>query len=146
MILGDHQARRNAEAVIATLDWIDTPYRHQASTKGQGADCLGLVRGVYRELVGAEVEALPPYGRRPTSKDEALLVGAARYLQPAQAVGAGSVLLFRMRRSLPISHCGIAIAADRFVHAYDGHAVVSSTLSEFWRSRIAAIFRFPEPL
>ena len=28
--------------------WIGTPYRHQASLKGVGCDCLGLVRGVWR--------------------------------------------------------------------------------------------------
>ena len=29
-------------------DWIGTPYQHQASLKGAGCDCLGLVRGVWR--------------------------------------------------------------------------------------------------
>jgi NlpC/P60 family putative phage cell wall peptidase len=28
--------------------WIGTPDRHQASLKGMGCDCLGLVRGVWR--------------------------------------------------------------------------------------------------
>lgn len=40
--------------------WIGTPYHHQASLKGVGCDCLGLVRGVYRELCGAEPEPMPP--------------------------------------------------------------------------------------
>jgi len=31
--------------VVETRDWIGTPYRHQASLKGVGCDCLGLVRG-----------------------------------------------------------------------------------------------------
>ena len=36
-----------AEAVIAAArGWIGTPYLHQASLKGVGTDCLGLVRGV----------------------------------------------------------------------------------------------------
>ena len=41
--------------------WIGTPYRHQASLKGVGCDCLGLVRGVWRAGYGAEPEAAPAY-------------------------------------------------------------------------------------
>ena len=41
--------------------WIGTPYRHQASLKGVGCDCLGLVRGVWREVMGEEPEAPPAY-------------------------------------------------------------------------------------
>ncbi len=59
-------------AVEAVRGWLGTPYRHQASLKGEGADCLGLVRGVWRETVGAEPTELPAYqpgwrwaGRKP---------------------------------------------------------------------------------
>ena len=48
---------RRAEIVRAARSWIGTPYRHQASLKGVGCDCLGLLRGVWREVVGAEPEA-----------------------------------------------------------------------------------------
>jgi NlpC/P60 family putative phage cell wall peptidase len=48
-------------AVVAeAMDWIGTPYRHQASRKGVGCDCLGLVRGVWRALYGREPEAPGP--------------------------------------------------------------------------------------
>lgn len=52
-----------AAIVAAARGWIGTPYRHQASLKGAGADCLGLVRGVWRELIGPEPETAPPYPR-----------------------------------------------------------------------------------
>ena len=40
---------RNREQIVAAArGWVGTPYRHQASLKGIGADCLGLVRGVWR--------------------------------------------------------------------------------------------------
>ena len=38
--------------VEAARDWIGTPYRHQASKKGVGADCLGLLRGGWRDVIG----------------------------------------------------------------------------------------------
>lgn len=140
----DRSAQVSALATLEALQWLGTPYRHQASVRGVGADCLGLVRGVYRSLGGKETEPLPAYGRRPTKQEEQLLPAAQRYLEEAEKVQPGTVLLFRMRRSLPISHCGIAIAHDRFVHAYDGQRVLSAPLSEFWRSRIAALFCFPD--
>ena len=43
--------------------WLGTPYLHQASVRGAGCDCLGLVRGVWRALYGREPEAVP---QRPT--------------------------------------------------------------------------------
>ena len=58
--------------------WIGTPYRQQASACGAGADCLGLVRGVWRNLIGAEPETIPPYTddwAEPTG-EEVLLAGA----------------------------------------------------------------------
>ena len=70
--------------------WLGTPYRHQASVKGEGADCLGLVRGVWRAVVGEEPETPPPY--RPDwaerGGEETLLAAARRRLveiPPAQA-------------------------------------------------------------
>jgi len=52
-----------------------------------------------------------------------------------------------MRAGAVAKHLGIASDtgdAPRFIHAYSGHAVVETALSEPWRRRIAARFRFPE--
>ena len=49
--------------ITAARGWLGTPYHDQASVKGVGCDCLGLVRGVWRELHGAEPLPLPPYSR-----------------------------------------------------------------------------------
>ena len=50
-----------AAIVSEARRWLGTPYRHQASVMGVGADCLGLLRGVWRALIGAEPEKAPPY-------------------------------------------------------------------------------------
>ena len=47
---------RNAAIVSEARAWIATPYVHQQATKGAGCDCLGLVRGVWRVVMGAEPE------------------------------------------------------------------------------------------
>jgi NlpC/P60 family putative phage cell wall peptidase len=55
----------------------------------------------------------------------------------------GDLILFRWRPHLPAKHAAILIAADRFVHAYEGSAVVVSALVPQWRKRIAGVFAFP---
>ena len=50
-----------AAIVAEARSWLGTPYHHQASRKGAGADCLGLVRGVWRTFLGEEPEAAPVY-------------------------------------------------------------------------------------
>src|SRR5918911_509795 len=92
--------------------WIGTRYRHQASLKGAGCDCLGLVRGVWRACVGDEPEALPPYAAdwAEAGGEETLADAAFRHLVPIarQNFGAGDVLLFRWRDGLVAKHAAIA--------------------------------------
>ncbi|MDA3887796.1 MAG: peptidase, partial [Allgaiera sp.] len=43
------------ERVVAIARfWLGTPYHDQASLRDVGCDCLGLARGVWREVVGPE--------------------------------------------------------------------------------------------
>lgn len=136
-----------AVLVAEARSWIGTPYRHRASLKGVGADCLGLVRGVWRGCIGPEPEALPAYapdwaeaGRR-----ETLAETARRHLLPVtmELTGAGDVVLFRFRAHLPAKHAAILAGGDRMIHAYDGVAVCESVLTPWWRRRLAFVFRFP---
>lgn len=134
--------------VDAARAWIGTPFRHGASRRGAGTDCLGLVRGVYRAVVGPEPVPVPYYG--PDRSEAAGLerrLGAC--LQPAPP-GApdvpGEVLLFALRDEAAGRHLGIRSEAGphgRFVHAYDGRGVVESSLSHPWLRRVVARFRFP---
>lgn len=140
-------ASNRAAVVAAARSWIGTPYRHQASLKGAGCDCLGLVRGVWRDLYGTEPERPPPYTAT-WAEDrgaETLRDAARRHLveiAPADA-GTGDVLLFRFRRAAPAKHCGILVSAERMIHAYDRHAVHECAIPEPWVRRIAYAFRFP---
>ena len=119
---------------------------HGASLKGAGCDCLGLVRGVWRALQGEEPEAAPGYGPdwAEASGEETLLAACGRHLGPARGpIRDGQLLVFRMRAAGPAKHLGIAAPGGRFVHAYSGHGVVASALTDPWARRIAARFVFP---
>jgi len=144
-------SRAGHRAVAAARRWIGTPYRHQASCRGAGADCLGLVRGVWREVLGREPEAVPAYSFdwSETGTQEVLWQAARRHFRPIRPneVAAGDLLLFRMRDGAVAKHLGLQAETgpqSSFIHAYSGHAVVESPLSQPWRRRIVARFAFPE--
>lgn len=128
-------------------DWIGTPYQHQASVKGAGADCLGLVRGVWRALYGEEPEPTPAYTPDWAERAgaETLLYAARRHLLeiPLRDAAPGDVLLFRMDSRAPIKHAAILDEEQRIVHAYWGRAVVRSRFAGWWQARSAAAFSFP---
>ncbi|MBR9764666.1 MAG: peptidase [Rhodobacteraceae bacterium] len=141
---------RADQIVMAARGWIGTPYLHQASLKGAGTDCLGLLRGVWREVLGQEPEPVPAYTPdwSEPQREERLWAAARRHLQPRTGdAQPGDVLLFRMRSGAVAKHLGILARAGgeaSFIHAYSGHGVLESPLSQPWRRRIVASFAFPD--
>lgn len=137
-----------AKVLASARSFIGTPYRHQGSRKGVGCDCLGLVRGVWRELYGAEPELpgayTPDWAERGVG--EPLIEAAERHFEGIAAgdAGPGDLVLFRWRPEAAAKHCGILDEGGRVIHAYEGASVLSSPLTPAWARRIAARFRFPE--
>lgn len=139
-----------SQAIVAR-SWIGTPYRHQASVKGAGTDCLGLLRGIWRETLGGEPSDVPAYTAdwSEPQGEEALWDAASKHLLPKSKgdVAIGDVLLFRMRANSVAKHLGIqgeCGSEPSFIHAYSGYGVLESPLSEPWQRRIVARFKFPE--
>ena len=133
--------------VAAARSWLGTPYHDQASVKGAGVDCLGLARGVWREVVGPEPLSVPPYSRDwgETLATEVLAEGAAGWLRPIplNAAGPGSVVLFRMMPSAIAKHVGILTGAATLIHAFQGIGVIEEEMTRAWRRRLAFAFDFP---
>ena len=141
--------RETARRVLdAAVGWIGTPYRHQASQKGVGCDCLGVVGGVWREVYGCEPDRPGPFAPdwAEAGGGDPLIAAAARHCRARAIADAlpGDLLLFRWRAHLPAKHAGILFDERRFLHAYEGHAVTISALVPQWRQRIAAVFSFPD--
>ena len=136
-----------ADVVASARTWLGTPYHHQASRKGIGADCLGLVRGVYRDLHDKEPARIPPYSRGWfEASDQELLLDAARlYLVPRsrKILAPGDVLVFRPVRNRIAKHLGIATYEGRMIHAQEGHSVAEVPVTEWWRRRLAGTFHYP---
>ena len=133
--------------------WIGTPYLHQTSVFGQGADCLGLVRGVWRKCIGCEPEPVPEYSPDwgEISKNETMLKAAQKWFLPInkQEADFGDLILFKWKNSSIIKHAGILTSSisdkPSFIHSYEKAGVVETTLGSHWNARIAACFRFPLP-
>lgn len=142
------RAQLPAAVLAVARTWIGTPYHHQSSLKGVGTDCLGLVRGVWRELYGREAELLPAYTRdwAEVGTIETLLEGARRHLIEI-APGAdlpGDVVILRFKSGVPAKHCGILSSPGHIIHAVEGSGVVDVPLGAWWARRIAGRFRFPD--
>jgi NlpC/P60 family putative phage cell wall peptidase len=136
------------DIVAFARGWLGTPYRHQASLKGVGCDCLGLIRGVYAEAYGRPAEQPPPYSRdwAEASGRETMVEAAERHLTrvAGDEAGAGDVLIFRMRCGAMAKHAAIMSSAHAMIHAIEGAPVCEVWLASWWRRRIAAVFRFPD--
>lgn len=146
-----------ADIVAEARRWIGTPYHHQASQRGAGADCIGLARGIWRAFFGADPETLPGYGRdwAEATGQETLIEGARRHLVEVEPLMAlpGDLIIFRYRPRAVAKHVGILAstppngeaetAAATFIHAVEGVPVSEVPLTRWWRRRIAAAFTFP---
>jgi NlpC/P60 family putative phage cell wall peptidase len=133
--------------IAAARLWLGTPYVHQASVLGAGCDCLGLARGVWRDLHGAEPLTPPPYTRDwgEASGEEVLAGAARRFLVEISVTTAepGALILFRMARNAPAKHCGIR-SATGLIHAYEGAGVIEEPWSLIWARKAAFAFHYLE--
>jgi len=136
------------EIMRVARGWIGTPYLHQASLKGVACDCLGLLRGVWRELEGAEPQAIPAYSPdwAEATGEETLYAGLAQHAReiPREEIAPGDVALFRMLSRGPAKHCGIVAAKDgrlTLIHARQNKRVSEEPFSAFWKMKLAYAFR-----
>ncbi len=141
----------SARVVAIAESWLGTPYLHQASARGMGTDCLGLARGIWRDLHGAEPVTPPPYTRDwgESSGREVMWEAARAFLieMPVTAAKPGALILFRMVASGPAKHCGILVPgpADHLalIHARETTGVTREPFTLPWRRRAVAAFLFP---
>ncbi len=128
--------------------WIGTPWHHQASLRGVGSDCIGLISGVAKELGMPEAAAFETdpeirgYGKDPVP--HLLLAACARYLDPVDVRAARMGDIFLMRFKEPRHFAMLTCRApEQIIHAYAQMRKVTETgLDAVWRGRIVSAWRY----
>lgn len=106
--------------VAEARSWIGTPFRWQASVKGAGCDCKGLVAGVARELglpEGRTFAARVHSYRHDFSPDD-LFAGLQASMLQTDAPGAGDVIALEIGAVRGPRHLGILTGDGRMIHCY----------------------------
>lgn len=135
------------DVVAAARQWLGTPFHWEASVRGVGCDCRGLLTGVARDLGRPEARAIEAnvvgYSRRIDS--DLLMAGLGRVFalrHRYDAIAPGDILAFRIGRRDRVQHLGImgakdAKGADRFIHAHsaDPAQVIETPLDALFQGR-----------
>lgn len=143
--------RHAAQVVRVARRWVGTPFVEGQSLEGAGCDCAGLIRGLWRETVGAEPEAVPPYAQDEPARrrEETLLDMTRRHMTEVDLEYAlpGDLILYRLRDGGWAQHAAILVEGSatrgRIVHAMSGHGVRETPAYRITDHPIGGVFRFP---
>ena len=97
--------------------WLGTPHRYAGTTR-EGADCSGFVMEVFRTVYQV---SLP--------RSSAEMARAARTVSSAR-IQEGDLLFFHTSGGRKVSHVGIYLSNNKFIHASSSRGVIISDLSE----------------
>lgn len=115
---------RASDLVSKAFDFIGTRYRRGGNNQEQGLDCSGLVRLVFKEVVGMH---LPRTALEISQRGESITLNE---LQP------GDLVFFNtLKRNF--SHVGIYIGENKFIHAPSsgGEVRVENMDISYWKKR-----------
>lgn len=101
--------------------WLGTPYMYAHQEKGQATDCSGFVMMTYMDAIGY---ALP----RNSAKQ-------AEFCNPLKAddIKPGDLVFFATGKDPhKVSHVGIVMDSNNFIHASSSKGVVVSKLNNPW--------------
>lgn len=138
--------------VIEARQWVGTPFKHQASLKGIGCDCIGLIAGVAREMGFKDAERFKNdvrfrgYARTP--EPTMLQTAVSEYLEPVDRDTAepGDIMLFRFKDEPQHFAMLVERGFDRYmVHSYmQARGVVENRIDDKWRGRMVGAYKYRE--
>ncbi|MBR1793325.1 MAG: C40 family peptidase [Bacteroidales bacterium] len=111
---------KNAQLYEAIAPWIGVPYKYGGTTK-QGVDCSAFVGHIYKDAFGVTLHRVA----RDIQKD-VQLIGKNQLRE-------GDILFF-VNSNNKVSHVGIYLHDDMFVHASTSNGVsISSLNNSYWK-------------
>lgn len=122
-----------SDLITEAKSWIGTPYRYGHSEKGRGTDCSGFIMIIVNNVAGIK---LP----RNSAKQAEFCIEINRdQLQECDLV------FFATGKSVEkISHVGMMIDNDKFIHASSSKGVIISKLSsDYYTKHLKKCARIP---
>lgn len=116
-----------------SFEWLGTPYKYVGQDKGNGTDCSGLVLKVYLDVVGIK---LP--------RNSAAQAEFCKEIREKD-VKIGDLVFFATGKNAnTISHVGIVVDENNFIHASTSKGVlVSSFRTPYYMSKLIKFGRVP---
>ncbi|MBQ9554807.1 MAG: C40 family peptidase [Muribaculaceae bacterium] len=114
--LGRHD---NKELYKELKRWLGTPYSYAAHTCGEGTDCSGLVMEVYLKVYGIKVH-----------RNSAKMLEQNCRVIDLDDLREGDLVFFITSSDGHVSHVGIYLKDNKFVHASSSRGVVVDDLRQ----------------
>ena len=136
------------DAVAEARSWLGTHFQHQASLKGVGCDCIGLIKGVGLALGLVDYDetsdmARPYLNYRLMPDSVKMRQGLATFLVPITIADAREADIYFLAWTKEPQHVAL-ISDSGIIHSYSGVGkVVEHSLDKAWRDRITAAYRYP---
>lgn len=111
----------NPELLREVAGWLGTPYQYGGTTKA-GADCSGFAKEVYLDVYGINLERVTVN-----------MAQSSRRISKRN-LREGDLVFFRIN-GRRISHVGIYLSNNKFIHASTSRGVIVSDLDENYYSR-----------
>lgn len=119
-----HASKTQRKIIEEAYTWLGTPYRYAGVDKGEGTDCSGMVMKVYETVTG---EKLP----RNSAKQAEYCIQIN-----ASDVDTGDLVFFATGKDPDrVSHVGIVIDNENFIHASASKGVVVSKFTTDYYKR-----------
>ncbi len=110
------KGNENKELIKSMAEWKGTPYKYACQSK-HGTDCSGFVGSVYNEVYGKKLQR--------SSYD---MVKDVKFISKNK-MKTGDILFFKISGK-KISHVGIYIADNKFIHAATKSGVTVDDLNQ----------------
>lgn len=132
VVVADNQSITD-KLIAEAKSWIGTPYKYANAQKGKGTDCSGFIMTIVNDVAGIK---LP---RSSALQSEFCIEIKRKDLKPCDLV-----FFATGKSTYKISHVGMMIDNDNFIHASSSKGVVISKLSSnYYTSRLIKCGRIP---
>lgn len=122
---------KNLALFQAIDEWWGTPYVYGGTTK-RGIDCSAFVQAIYTGLFGV---SLPR-----TAHEQQRITQPVSRTQLKQ----GDLVFFNTRGG--VSHVGVYLQNNKFVHASSGGVTISDLFDDYWMRRFISAGRYDTPV